>query len=104
MAPLNSTEVDWTANPNYSFDTEVEGLEALIELGDHLRAARREVEETMRYLRAAVIATRENGEGTTQAQAIINHSGLSRRTVYQILGLLAPAPTASRGEAEPDQD
>lgn len=77
--------VRWDQSPRFDFATEVDALEALQTLGDHLAGARREVEETMRYLRSAVRAARLNGEGLTSADAIIGHSGLSRRTVYKML-------------------
>jgi hypothetical protein len=77
--------VDWTRQAEFDFGTEVDALLTLQELGEELRGARRQVEETMRYLRAAVRAARINGEGMTSAEAIIRESGLSRRTVYKML-------------------
>lgn len=83
----NGVEVDWTKEPNFYFSTEVDALTALQDLGDQLDSAREQVMHIMRYMRAAVIAARvpyKNGEQTSPT-AIINHSSLSRRTVYAIL-------------------
>jgi hypothetical protein len=83
-------DVDWTnPAPTFKFHTEVGALATLDDLGSQLRSARRQVEEVMRYMRAAVLAAREpyeDGEQTTPT-AIIGNSGLSRRKVYQILNL-----------------
>ena len=76
--------VDWTAEPNFYFSTEADALTALQDLGEQLESARRQEREIMRYLKAAAHVARipyENGE-QTKVEAIINHSGLSRRTVY----------------------
>lgn len=81
-----STELDWTKEPVFEFATEVDALQALQFLGDDLRAAREQVSQIMRYMNAAVRAARTTAEGETQPQAIINHSGLARQTVYDILG------------------
>lgn len=84
----NGVEVDWTKEPSFYFSTEVDALMTLQDLGDQLASARRQVREIMRYMNAAVVAARvpyKNGEQTSPT-AIIGHSGLSRRTVYAILG------------------
>lgn len=83
--PIQDDHINWTVTPRFDFATEVDALQTLVDLGERLALARREVDELMRYLRAAVPAARVNGEGITAAQAIIDHSGLSRRTVYGIL-------------------
>lgn len=80
------TDFDWTKEPVFEFETEVAALETVQTLGEDLQAARAQVRHLMRYMRAAVIAARHNGEGDTQPQAIINHSGLARQTVYNMLG------------------
>lgn len=81
-----TTELDWNKEPVFEFATEVDALQALELLGDDLKAAREQVRQIMRYMTAAVRGARHNGEGDTQPQAIINHSGLARQTVYDILG------------------
>lgn len=83
--PIDDEEIRWDVAPHFEFATEVAALTTLAELGDHLTNARRQIDEIMRYLRAAIPAAHSNGEGETSVQAIIGHSGLSRRTVYQIL-------------------
>ncbi len=86
-APDADSFVDWTREAYFDFESEVDALTTIQELGDELAAARKHVEHTMRYLRAAIVAARkpdENGEQTS-AEALIGHSGLSRRTVYQII-------------------
>jgi hypothetical protein len=87
-APLNSTEINWTREPNFKFDTEVDALMALEDLGDQLRAAREQVRVTMQYLSAAVVAAgkvREEG-GEISFQAIVHSSGVARQTVADMLG------------------
>ena len=81
-------DIDWTKEPTFIFGNEVDALETLAVLGDDLRAAREQVRQIMRYTSAAVIAARkveEDGKKTSP-QAIINHSGLARQTVYNLLG------------------
>ncbi|WP_131888787.1 hypothetical protein [Actinomadura rubrisoli] len=80
------TDLDWTKEPVFEFETEVDALQTLQFLGEDLKAAREQVRHIMRYMDAAVRAARHNGEGDTQPQAIINHSGLARQTVYNMLG------------------
>ena len=80
------TDLDWTKEPVFEFETEVDALETLQFLGEDLKAAREQVRQIMRYMHAAVNAAHHNGEGKTQPQAIINHSGLARQTVYTMLG------------------
>lgn len=84
-SPYPGVEVDWTKEPTFEFGTEVAGLMALQDLGEQLEAARQQVRHVMRYMTAAVIAARNNGEGETSKQAIIGHSGLARQTVFTIL-------------------
>ncbi|MDH2424757.1 hypothetical protein [Sphaerisporangium sp. TRM90804] len=82
------TEVIWNKDPEFDFVNEVDALETLVDLGDQLRASREQTRQIMRYMRAAVIAARnatDDGERVSP-QAIINHSGLARQTVYDILG------------------
>ncbi len=89
--------VDWTAEPNFYFSTEIDALTTLQDLGEQLANARRQVDETMRYLRAAIVAARrpyKTGEQTS-VEAIINHANLSRRTVY---GVLDRAPRGETAE------
>ncbi len=76
--------IDWTREASFNFDSEVDALETLAELGDELRSAREQVREVTRYLQAAVIAAREQAD--TSPTAIINHAGLARQTVYTMLG------------------
>ncbi len=80
------TDLDWTKEPVFEFETEIDALETLQLLGEDLKAAREQVRQIMRYMHAAVNAAHHNGEGKTQPQAIINHSGLARQTVYTMLG------------------
>lgn len=87
--PLDvGTDLDWTKDPVFEFATEVSALETVHALGQDLTAARDQVRQIMRYMTAAVQAARrveEDGESVTP-QAIINHSGLARQTVYNMLG------------------
>ncbi len=81
-------DIDWTKEPVFNFDNEIDALETLSVLGDDLRAAREQVRQIMRYMDGAVRAARavtEDGE-KVRPQAIINHSGLARQTVYNMLG------------------
>jgi hypothetical protein len=81
-------EIRWNEDPAFRFDTEVDALMTLQDLGQHLKAAREQVRQVMRYMTAAVQAARtveEDGDLVSK-EAIIGHSGLSRRTVYAILG------------------
>jgi hypothetical protein len=77
--------VTWNHEPGFEFTTEVDALQTVEVLGDQLRAAREQVRQIMRWIEVAVPAAHHNGEGETQPQAIINHSGLARQTVYDIL-------------------
>jgi len=77
--------VDWTLPAEFHFATEVDALETVGELADDLRAARRQVDETMRYLKAAIAASATTDEGPVKPQALITHSGLARQTVYDAL-------------------
>ncbi len=92
-------DVDWTREPVFEFGTEMAALVTLQDLGGQLEAARKQVRHVMRYMAAAVVAARDNGEGETTKEAIIGNSGLARRTVYTILERntadAAPAPLAS---------
>jgi predicted alpha/beta hydrolase len=74
--------VDWTRDPFFEFTDEVDALTTVQELGDELVAARKQVEHTMRYLREAILRAHADG---TKAEALIGHSGLARRTVYQMI-------------------
>lgn len=82
----DTLDLDWTKEPVFRFGTEVDGLMTLEELGHELRAAREQERHIMRFIKAAVLAARHNGEGDTQPQAIINHTGLARQTIYNMLG------------------
>lgn len=77
----------WDADPAFDFENEVDALMTLETLGYGLASARRQVEEYMRYMTAAILAARQVTEDGTpvSAQAIINHSGLARQTVYNII-------------------
>ena len=77
--------VTWNHEPVFEFATEVDALQTVEVLGEQLRAAREQVNQTMRWIEAAIPAAHLNGEGKTQPQAIINHSGLARQTVYNLL-------------------
>jgi hypothetical protein len=80
-------EVDWTKEPAFDFAFEVDALETLEILDEQLRAARRQVREVMRYMQAAVKGAHSMDEAERPTvQGIINHSGLARQTVYDILG------------------
>jgi hypothetical protein len=82
---LVESGIAWNREPVFVFETEVDALQTLEALGDQLKAAREQVRQIMRYMRAAVPAARHNGEGDTNPQAIISHSGLARQTVYDML-------------------
>lgn|SRR4051812_10284030 len=84
----DTLDVDWTKEPVFEFVSEIDALETLALLGDDLKAAREQARQIMRYMSAAVIAARtvEEGGKKTTPQAIINHSGLARQTVYDMLG------------------
>lgn len=75
--------VDWTREPTFAFADEVDALTTLDELGQELTAAREQVRQITRYLHTAVRAARE--QSGASPTAIINHSGLARRTVYTML-------------------
>ena len=77
--------VTWNHQPEFEFATEADALQTVEVLSNQLRAAREHERQVMRWLKAAIPAARYNGEGKTQPQAIINHSRLSRQTVYNIL-------------------
>ncbi|MFJ1459728.1 hypothetical protein [Nocardia sp. N2S4-5] len=80
--------IDWTAEPIFQFATEVDALVVLQNLGDDLRRAREEERHVLRYMEAAAKAARAGTteDGPVKPQAIIGHSGVSRRTVYNWLG------------------
>lgn len=79
-------EVDWTKEPEFDFRAEVDALETLECLSGQLRAAREQERQVMRYMNAAVRDTRAMTESERPTpQAIINHSGLARQTVYTML-------------------
>lgn len=81
-------QIDWTKEPVFEFETEIDALQVLQALGDDLRNAREQVRQTMRYIQAAASAAR-NGtrqDGKVKPQAIIGHTGLARQTVYDMLG------------------
>ncbi|MEV0306542.1 hypothetical protein [Nonomuraea fuscirosea] len=83
-----SEQIDWTKEPQFEFDTEVDALQTLQMLGEDLRSAREQVRQVMRYIQAAAVAAR-NGtqqDGKVKPQAIINHTGLARQTVYDMIG------------------
>ncbi|MEU4675107.1 hypothetical protein AB0F91_46010 [Amycolatopsis sp. NPDC023774] len=53
-------EIDWTVEqPEFEFTSEGQALKTVQMLGEDLAAARKQVEHTMRYLRAAVVAARQ---------------------------------------------
>jgi len=79
--PEDLNEVNWLVEPVFVFSDEVPALETLEFLGEDLKAAREQVEAIMRYMRAAVKAA----GAVSSRQAIINHSGLARQTVYDVL-------------------
>jgi hypothetical protein len=80
--------VDWTKEPVFDFISEVEALEMIAAIGDELRDAREHARHCMRYMAAAVQAARQVTEDGKKInpQAIINHSGLARQTVYNLIG------------------
>lgn len=83
-----SEQIDWTKEPIFEFETEVDALQALQMLGDDLRTAREQVSQVMRYIQAAATSAR-NGtrqDGKVTPQAIIGHTGLARQTVYNMIG------------------
>lgn len=77
--------VTWNHEPVFEFATEVDALQTVEVLGKQLEATREQVNQIIRWLKAAVPAAHHNGEGKTQPQAIINHTGLARQTVYDML-------------------
>jgi hypothetical protein len=80
-------EVDWTKDPEFDFAWEVDALETLAWLSEDLKAAREQVRQIMRYMNAAVKGAHAMNEAERPTpQAIINHSGLARQTVYNLLG------------------
>ncbi|MEV0149677.1 MULTISPECIES: hypothetical protein [unclassified Nonomuraea] len=88
LAKGESDGLNWTLDPVFAFETEVDALQVLQLLADDLNAARKQLHHVMRYMEAAVKAagaTVEDGE-RVRPQAIINHTRLSRRTVYKWLG------------------
>jgi hypothetical protein len=100
QAKGESDELNWTLDPVFAFATEVDALQVLQILADDLEAARKQLHHVMRYMEAAVKgagATVEDGE-RIKPQAIINHTGLSRRTVYKWLG--QAGVTGKSGEPE----
>ncbi|MFC7641435.1 hypothetical protein ACFQX6_10940 [Streptosporangium lutulentum] len=78
----------WNIDPVFAFETEVDALQVLQHLAEQLDTTRQQLHHVMRYMEAAVKAagaTVEDGS-PIKPQAIINHTGLSRRTVYKFLG------------------
>lgn len=84
----NTEQIDWTKQPVFQFTTEVAALQTLEALGDDLRSAREQVRHLMRYIDAAVKSAHQgtNKDGSVSPQAIINHTGLARQTVYNMIG------------------
>lgn len=82
-------DIQWGKVPKFEFSTEVDALMTLQDLRAELETARRQEREAMRYMVAAIKAagavTEVDGV-PVKPQAIINHSGLARQTVYDILG------------------
>ena len=81
-------QIDWTKEPVFEFETEVDALQALEALGEDLRTAREQVRQVMRYIEAAATSAR-NGtaqDGKVSPQAIIGHTKLARQTVYNMIG------------------
>lgn len=82
----DADSIDWTLDPTFKFATEVDALQTLEFLGHELKAAREQARQIMRYIQAAVDASQATTEdGKVAPQAIINHSGLARQTVYNML-------------------
>lgn len=81
-------DANFDADPSFRFGTEVEALMTLEALAVDLDQARERVERVMAYMKAAVLAAADVEEdgAPVKRQPIIAHSGLSRRTVYGILG------------------
>jgi hypothetical protein len=80
--------IDWTEEPDFKFLTEVDALQTLEMLGADVRAARKQIEHLMRFIRAAAVSAR-NGtvqDGEVSPQAIIGHTGLARQTIYNMIG------------------
>ena len=80
--------IPWGADPDFQFATEVDALSTLQLLRDELESAREQVRHTMRYLEAAAKAAHGGTaeDGPVNPQAIINHSGVARQTVYNWIG------------------
>jgi hypothetical protein len=79
-------EVDWTKEPVFDFAREVDALQTLTWLSEDLKAAREQERQVTRYMKAAVRGADAMGEGERPTrQAIINHSGMARQTVYDTL-------------------
>jgi len=95
-------EIDWTVKkPEFAFDSEVQALMTLQNLGEDLKNARRQLQHVMRYMRAAVLAAREPMEDgkPVSKEAIIGHTGMARKTVYAICEA-APSTTAEQKDGE----
>lgn len=88
LYPEGTGTIDWTAQPRFEFDTEADALETLQLLADDLRAAREQERQLLRYMEAAAVAARRGAgeDGPVTPQAIINHTGVARRTVYKWIG------------------
>ena len=85
--PTSDVIANWLIDPVFHFATEVEALQALEALADERRAALEQAAHTMRYIKAAIKAARAlPDEERPHPQAILNHTKLARKTVYQILG------------------
>lgn len=84
----NGDSIEWTADPDFQFETEVDALQVLQLLGEDLRAAREQVQQIMRYMEAAAKAAHAGTEqdGPVAPQAIINETGVARQTVYNWIG------------------
>jgi hypothetical protein len=84
LYPDGANSVSWVSDPVFEFTTEIDALRTLQLLGDDLQAARREVENVLRYMAAAARAAHQgtHEDGPVSAQAIINETGTARQTVY----------------------
>jgi hypothetical protein len=79
-------QIDWTKDPEFQFETEIDALQSLEMLGDDLKSAREQIKHLMRYIEAAVSASQATAQdGKVKPQAIIGHTGLARQTVYNML-------------------
>lgn len=84
LYPEGTEGISWNDEPVFQFATEVDALRTLQLLGEDLAAARENVRHITRHLEAAARAARQGtAEGPVTPQAIINESGVARRTVYK---------------------